>query len=101
MSSRNEHVRAQAQATDAHCRRCEVAPVAGGGGCYCSRGRSGETRQELINSYRLGSIRAWQVCPRLHIYVGFRTYCARWISSSPPRLRLLSVTESVALPPDP
>jgi hypothetical protein len=37
MSSRNEHVRAQAQATDAHCRRCEVAPVAGGGGRYCWR----------------------------------------------------------------
>jgi hypothetical protein len=63
--------------------------------------RSGETRQERINSYRLGSIRARQVCPRLHIYVGFRAYCGRWISSSPPRLRLLSVTESVALPPDP
>jgi hypothetical protein len=39
--------------------------------------------------------------PRLHFFVGFRAYCGCGISSSPPCLRLLSVTESVALPPDP
>jgi hypothetical protein len=44
---------------------------------------------------------AGQVCPRLHFYVVLWTHCRCEISSSPPRLRLLSVTESVALPPDP
>jgi len=41
-----------------------------------------------------------QVCPRLHFYVVFWTYCRCGISSSPSRLRLLSVTESVALAPE-
>ena len=40
------------------------------------------------------------VCPSLHFLVGSRTYCRCRISRSPPRLRLLSVTESVALPPN-
>jgi hypothetical protein len=44
---------------------------------------------------------ALQASPRLHFCIDFRTYCRRRISSSPPRLRRLSVTESVALPPDP
>jgi hypothetical protein len=43
---------------------------------------------------------ARQVCPKLHFYVYFRPYCRYAISSSPPRRRLFSVTESVALAPD-
>jgi hypothetical protein len=34
----------------------------------------------------------------IHFYVGFWTHCWCGISSSPPHLRLLPVTESVALP---